>query len=132
MELSLFKNKDRFFTVVLFLEKSDLDKKINLLKNLGDQKNISLIVQPCPFEGIEFLYRVGKDLVGHYASLEKDLFWEAIELKKSTPPEIIKEVAEHHFNYLAAILEQDPLRVQKEIMHLKDHEKHFVKPIAGG
>ena len=73
MELSLFKDAKRTFAVCLFIENSDLQKKMKILENLGNQRNVKLIVQPCPFEGIEFLYRISKDLVGHFQSLEKDV-----------------------------------------------------------
>lgn len=132
MEFNLFKSGKRIFVITLFIEKDELERKIKELESLGSQKNVTLIVQPCPFEGIEFLYRVSKDIAGHFVSLEKDVFWEAIEIIPGTPKGIIDDVAVHHLNYLTAILEQDPKKVKKEALTLKGYEKHFVKPLSKG
>jgi len=129
MEFGLFKDKDRSFVITLFIDAGELSKKIKELEFLGNQRNVTLTVQPCPFEGVEFLYRVSKDLAGHYVSLEKDIFWEAIEISMDTPVDVKKEIAAHHLNYLTAILEQNPSKVKKEIINLKGFEKHFSKPL---
>lgn len=132
MEASLFNNPKRFFVLTVFIERTDLERRIKEFEALGRNRNLKLVVQPCPYEGIEFLYRVGDGLIGHYVSLEKDLFWEAIEIKKDTPKQVQDEISAHHLNYLVAILEQDPIKVKREVLKLKELEEHFVKPLEGG
>jgi len=131
MEFSIFQNSKRYFLVSLFIDQSELEKSLAQLEALGNQKNVKLVVQPCPYEGVEFLYRVSDGLIGHFISMEKDVFWEAIEFKPGSDNSIVDKVAEHHVNYLTAILEQDPTKVKEEAIKLKEYEEYLVKPLSG-
>lgn len=131
MELELFKNPKRSFVISLFIDQLSLKANMKTLENLGNQRNVKLVVQPCPYEGIEFLYRVSKDLVGHFVSLEKEVFWEAIEHKPGIDKSTIDAIAQHHINYLTAILEQDTNKVKQEVLELKLFEEYLVKPLSG-
>ena len=131
-KFGLFKSQSRIFVVALFIEKDELEKSMREIEALGNQKNVTLTVQPCPFEGIEFLYRVSKDLIGHFLSLEKDVFWEALELKQKVSEKVKGEIASSHLDYLVSILEQNPEGVKKGIIRLKGYEEHFARPLGGG
>ena len=131
MQFELFKNSKRFFVISLFIDDSELKKRMKEVESLGSQKNVKLMVQPCPYEGIEFLYRVSADLRGHFMSLDKDIFWEAIELKPGIDSKIVEEISAYHLNYLTGLLEQNAAKVKKAIVGLRKYDSNFVKPLAG-
>ncbi|HLG20503.1 MAG TPA: hypothetical protein VI895_11905 [Bdellovibrionota bacterium] len=125
MKLDQFGDPNRLFSVVLFLQPADVEPNREEIENVGKQRNVQLVVQPCAFEGIEFLYRVADDLIGHSVSMDKDIFWQAIELKKGTSPDIFKKISQNHHEYLCAILEQDVSRVRKARKALESLATHF-------
>jgi hypothetical protein len=126
VDLSLFSNPKRRFAIVLFIDADSLKQKNSLLERLSNQRNVKLIVQPTPFEGIEFLYRVDEHVM-HYRSLEKDLFWEAIEFTADASREMIELVANMQHQRLCAILEQKPELVKKYTSLLSENSE-FILP----
>ncbi len=126
MNFSAFQDASKFFSVVLFIQEEDFDSRRTEIEALGKQKNVRLVIQPCPFEGIEFLYRVGHELIGHQVSVDNQVFWQAIELKRDTPPDVFARISEHHHNYLVAILEQDTKKVSKEGKVLESLADYYV------
>ena len=125
MNLKPFSDLSRCFSVVLFVQPGDIEGLKREMERLGGQRNVNLIVQPCPYEGIEFLCQVSGDLVGHQVSMEKELFWHTVELKEDTPRHILSELSGHHHAYLCAILEQKPKLVQREKQALGRYSKYF-------
>ena len=120
-----FEDKTRVFSIVLFVQPDDVERLRVDLEELGSLLNVQLVVQPCPFEGIEFLYRVAHELVRHRVSMDKELFWQAIELKKDTTEETVKRISDHQHQYLCGILEQDPKKVEREGKVLRSLSAHF-------
>ncbi len=114
MKWEIFKDPDRTFSVVLFIRSEDLERERVDLEELGNLANVRLVVQPCPFEAIEFLYRVAHQLFGHKVSMDKDLFWHALVFKKGTDAKRLQKVSDHHYQYLCGILEQDARKVERE------------------
>ena len=114
MNFDAFKDPNQTFSIILFLQPADLDEKRPDLESLGKQRNVRLVIQPCPFEGIEFLYRVSAQLYGHQVSIDKDVFWQAIALKSNVPLDTLATISDHHHRYLCAILEQDTKKVTQE------------------
>lgn len=129
MDISLFSDPKRFFCVTLFLDNDTLNTFKKDLESLGTQKNVKLVVQPCPYEAIEFLYQISDELVGHHRSMEKEVFWEAMELKYNTPKKIMEKIAAAHHQYLTSILEQRIHDVKKNAKLLTDYAPYFISPI---
>ncbi len=130
MEFQIFKNPKRLFAISLFIQQNDLQKNIKELETLGNQRNVKLVVQPCPYEGIEFLYRVNDNLIGHFFSLEKEVFWEAIELKEGTSKSVMDSISEAQLEYLTAILEQNTMRVKQAMLKFKSYDEYLIKPLS--
>ncbi|MFH1018039.1 MAG: hypothetical protein V1798_07645 [Pseudomonadota bacterium] len=114
MRWDVFKDPNRQFSVVLFIRSEDLELERKDLEELGSRPNVRLVVQPSPFEAIEFLYRVAHQIFGHKVSMDKDLFWHALVFKKDADAEKLEQVSAHHYQYLCGILEQDPKKVERE------------------
>jgi hypothetical protein len=129
LDLSLFLNNDRTFVVTIFIQNEILKKNQNLLEKLGESKNIKLTIQPCHYEAIEFLYHISDKLSGHFRSLERDVFWEALELKKNTPEEVVDIISSYHYEYLCAILKQDINQIKILSKNLLDLSSNFIKPL---
>jgi hypothetical protein len=125
VDLSLFSNPKRAFAIALFIDGVALKEKGAQLERLNNQRNVKLIVQPTPFEGIEFLYRIDEP-GGNHRSLEKDLFWEAIELKPDTPQETLELIADSQHQRLCAILEQKPETVKKYSALLSQKSEYII------
>ena len=126
MNLAVFKDPSKLFSLVMFIQPSDVEAKKSEFEPVGKQRNVKLVVQPCPYEGIEFLYQVSGDLIGHHISADKALFWQAIALKGDTPPVAFSKISEHHYGYLCAILEQDTQRVARERGSLESLSEFFL------
>ena len=114
MKWDVFRDPERKFSIVFFIRSEDLERERTDLEELGNLSNVRLVVQPCPFEAIEFLYRVAHQIFGHKVSLDKDLFWHALVFKKDTDAAKLEQVSQHHYQYLCGILEQNPKKVEKE------------------
>lgn len=115
-----FKNPNKHFVISVFIQEDDFTKEKESIEDLGNQKNIKLVVQPCPYEAIEFLYRVDFDLPNHFSSFEKAYFWQAIEVK-STQRENIEKISNVHHAYLVAIVQNQATevnRLSKELQSL--------------
>ena len=126
MNTSAFKDPKKKFCIALFLQPEIFEKHKKDLEALGAQKNVRLVVQPCPYEGVEFLSRIGHELVGHQTSVEKDLFWQAMVLKTETPEAMWTKISEHQHNYLCAILEQNAKVVEKEGKVLQSLSEYYL------
>src|SRR5262245_49527858 len=53
-----FSNPKHFYVVICFVEADDFAAQRERLEVLGKQNNVRLVVQPCPYEALEFLYRL--------------------------------------------------------------------------
>ncbi len=114
MDNKLFQHPAQTFSVIMFLQEDifrNLQKDIEMF---GKQKNIKLIVQPCPYEAIEFLYQVNLEFPKSFESEEKEIFWHAIELKRNLPLETLDKISVHHHQFLVSILQNDSKKVEKE------------------
>ena len=125
MDLRNLQDETKRFSVVVFLMSEDFDRRKEELEAVGKLNHVKMVIQPCPYEGIEFLCRVAHDLIGHHLSLDKDIFWQAIELKADTSEEDFGRISRHHHQYLCAILKQDPGKVTKERRSLEALSEHF-------
>jgi hypothetical protein len=114
MKWTVFNDSEKKFSIVLFIRNEDLEMQRTDLEELGALANVRLVVQPCPFEAIEFLYRVAHQLYGHKVSMDKDIFWHALVMKKDVDAKTLSKVSDHHYQYLCGILEQDPKKVERE------------------
>ncbi len=121
-----FSSLDCFYVIVCFVHEADWQHHQSVLEDLGNQRNVKLIIQPCPYEAIEFLFRIDSDLLSHLASFEKDIFWKALKLKKDTPKEVIETLAGDYHAYFCAVLEQDEKRVLETAKAIKKQHKFFV------
>ncbi len=114
MNNKLFTNPAKTFSVVLFIQEDTFHSMKMDLEAIGRQKNVKLVVQPCPYEGIEFLYQVELDLPHSHVSQEKEFFWHALELKRNLTPDDLEKIANHHHQFLVSILQNDSKQVEKE------------------
>ena len=126
MNFDIFQDASHVFSLVLFVQPDDFDGKRGQIEKLGNQKNIQMVVQPCPYEGIEFLYRVSEGLIGHHTSIDKEVFWQAIELRGDVTEQIRKQISKHHHNYLVSILEQDAKKVEAEGKVLESLSEYYI------
>ena len=111
MNFDLFADESKRFSIVLFISASDLEKRRGEIEALGERSHLRLVVQPCPYEGIEFLYRVDVELPQQKISIDREVYWHSIELRKTTPDDQLNKISDQHYEYLLAILEQDATRV---------------------
>lgn len=126
MALPDLKDIQRFYVVVCFVQEDDLDDQRLALESLGNQKNVKLVVQPCPYEGIEFLFRIEDDLLGHETVFDEAVLWKILALKKETPGDVMQAIADNYHAYFCALLDQDNTAVAQLTLKLKDCEEHFV------
>lgn len=113
MKLSFFESTLKKYSLVVFIQENDVEKYKADLEKIGQSSKIKLVVQPCPFEGVEFLYRTPLDMPGQMVSLEKDLFWHALPLNPELSESEFARFSTHHHELLVAILEQDVSLVNK-------------------
>jgi hypothetical protein len=125
MKWKEFQDLSKCFSVVLFVQEGDWEHRRSDVEKLGKQRNVILVVQPCPYEGVEFLARVGHDLVGSMVSTEKDLFWHAIVLDARVSKATFTEVSKQHHEYLCAILEQDAHKVGVKAKLLRSYIESY-------
>ncbi len=126
MKLNLFNNPQKKFSIVIFLQPKDLEEKKGEIEQLGKQGNVKLVVQPCPYEGIEFLYRIPVDLPGHRVSIDKEVFWQSIEVQGDIPADQFSELSKHHCEYLVAIVEQDVPKMMRERKVVESLARKFI------
>ena len=127
MQWPEFRDIDRIFIVVCFVDEADISSKTKDLEKLGSQRNVRLVVQPCPYEAVAFLFGIDDDLIGHLRSLEKDLYWKSLALRADTPKEVVLDLTEKYHEYFCAILEQDNQRVQERTLQLNQYSEHFAE-----
>jgi hypothetical protein len=123
---SFFSDPKKKYCVALFLESEVLERMRKDVERLGAQKNVHLTVQPCGYEAVEFLTRIAHQLIGHESNVEKELFWQALVLKSETPTDVWKRIAEHQYQYLCAILEQNAKVVEKEGKVLQSLSEYYL------
>ena len=114
MDNKIFQNPARSFSVAMFIQEDTFRNLRKDIEQFGNQKNIKLVVQPCPYEAIEFLYQVNLEFPNSFESEEKELFWHAIEFKKPLPLGILDRISVHHHQFLVSILQNDSKKVEKE------------------
>ena len=120
MNVEIFKSNPNKVSVVCLLQETDLPKMQQTLSELGSLDHVKLVVQPCAYEGIEFLYRVPLDIPGQWTSFDREIYWHAVPISKKTSTDDFSKFSLHHYQFIVAILEQDPKKVTKErkAMHL--------------
>lgn len=126
MNFESFQDTSKCFSVVLFIQAEDVEKKRGEIEALGAQANVKLVVQPCPFEGVEFLYRVAVELPGQQVSMDQDVYWNALHLTKEIPDTEFGKISEQHYEYLVAILEQDANRVLRARKGLESSAQKYL------
>lgn len=114
MNIEPFKTDQRKLSVICLIQEVDLAKQQTDLNELGNLKHVKLIVQPCSFEGIEFLYRVPLDIPGQQTSFDREIYWHAVPLDKKTSAEDFSKFSQHHYDFIVAILEQNVKKVASE------------------
>ena len=114
MNFEVFADRSRKHSVVFFVQENDLGAYEADLKALGDHPNVNLVVQPCPYEGIEFLCRAPIELPRQVQSLERDVFWHALSPANALDEKRFAEFCSHHYDFMVAILEQNAKRVERE------------------
>lgn len=114
MNSKTFQNAAKAFSVILFIQEDTFQSMRREIEELGKQSNVKFVVQPCPYEGIEFLYQVDLDFQNSIISEEKEFYWHAIELKRNTPAETLEKISIHHHQFLVSILQNDSKKVEKE------------------
>ena len=119
MDNSVFQNASKAFSVVIFIQESTFESLRRDLEALGNQRNVKLVVQPCPYEGIEFLYQVDVNFPNGHLSQEKEFFWHALEFKRNVAADILDKASKHHHSFLVSILQNDTKKVQKERKELE-------------
>ena len=129
MNNSLFNNPTRYFSIVLFLDHKALEEHQKKLEQLSNQKNVKLIVQPCGFEAVAFLYHIEHEILGHFESSENSLFWKAIEIKKPEDSTTLEKVAAAHHQYIVAVLEHNIQAIKTNTIRLQNLSKYFIKPL---
>lgn len=120
-----FSNPQQMFVVVCFIEEEDLKTFRLDLEKLGNQRNVKLVVQPCPYEGIEFLYRIDSDLLSHRSGFDEHVFCKALMLKPTTPKATIEKITETYYAYFCAVLEQNEAQVRAHSQALQQFGAHF-------
>jgi hypothetical protein len=126
VNFELLENRAFRFSIVLFVLPEDLASRRGEIEQLGSRPNVKLIVQPSPFEGIEFLHRVGVEFPAQVIGIDPETYWHAIRLKKDLPADRFEEIKERHYEYLLAILEQDAkraLRARKALESLSENHR---------
>ncbi len=113
MNLQFLRNSEKIYSVVLFLQDEDLKRYRQELEIVGQLKHVRMVVQPCPYEGIEFLYRAEVNLSGQRISLDKEVFFQAIGFSPEIPTEKLDQLAKDQYDYLRSILEGDSPKVLK-------------------
>ncbi len=136
MNIDVFNKKSIKYVVTMFIPEKDVDMYKSDLQKLGARNNVYLTVQPCPFEGVEFLYRTAHELLGHASSAdtrddEINLFWSCLHLKPSVAEEDVKKIAAIYHDYLVGILAQDVKAVRSKAIELAELSEHFATPIKG-
>jgi hypothetical protein len=111
MNLEPFSDSSKRYSIILFVQSGDLERKRPEIERLGEPANVKLVVQPCPYEGIEFLYRAALELPGQKISADREVYWHALVLRGDTPDATFAKISDQHYEYLLAILEQDAPRV---------------------
>lgn len=119
MDSKTFSNPTKTFSVILFIQEDTFHRMRRELEVLGKQKNLKIVVQPCPYEGIEFLYQVPLEIPHGHVSQEKEFFWHAIELKRNLSPDALEKISTHHHQFLVSILQNDTKQVEKERKELE-------------
>ena len=114
MENKIFSNPSKTFSVVMFIQEDTFRRMRKELEVFANQRNVKFVVQPCPYEGIEFLYQVELDLTHAMVSQEKEFFWHAIELKKNLGADVLDKISTHHHQFLVSILQNDSKSVESE------------------
>lgn len=119
MDSKTFSNPAKTFSVILFIQEDTFRRMRRDLETLGKQRNLKIVVQPCPYEGIEFLYQVQLNIPNSHTSLEKEFFWHALELKKNLAADVLEKISGHHHQFLVSILQNDSKLVEKERKELE-------------
>lgn len=114
MNVDSFAVRGKKFSVVFLIQDQDLARWNADLERLGALPNVKLVVQPCPFEGIEFLYRVPLDLPEQAQSFDREVFWHALALPEATADHRFADFCARHYDFIVAILEQDARKVERE------------------
>jgi|GEM_PF-5060156 len=117
---SLFKDVTKKFVVSLFIQEIDFKQFEKTFTMLGNQKNIQMLVQPCPFEAVEFLCRIDFDIKGHVNSQSKVYFWQAIEVPALIEEKLWKKISDIHHAYLVSIIQNQADNVLAYASKLKE------------
>lgn len=114
--IKAYKNNDQAVSVVVFCQESNIASCTEKLKDLEQSMYIKIVLQPCPYEGIEFLFRTSMDLPQSILGEETEFFWHGLLVKNMN---ILKQASLAHYSFLVAILQQDITQLEqakKEIL----------------
>lgn len=113
MNLDCLLNTNHRYSVVVFMDEKDVVKHQAQLEKWGALKHVQMVVQPCPFEGIEFLFRFHFDFEAQLLSADQEVFWHALKLSPATEPSKMKNISEQHYQFLLSVLDQKPSIIQQ-------------------
>ncbi|HMQ10162.1 MAG TPA: hypothetical protein PKC21_06020 [Oligoflexia bacterium] len=115
-----YKSKEQAVSVVVFCQEVNISALTEKLKGLEQSNYIKIIIQPCPYEGIEFLFRTSIDLPQTFLGKETDFFWQGLLIKDLN---LLNTASSAHYSFLVAILQQD-------IAQLKQAKKELLTCIS--
>ena len=125
MPMLELKDLDKHYVVICFVHENDLATHQKKIEALGNQRNVSMVVQPCPYEGIEFLYRIDQDLLAHISEYDESMLWKVLVLSGQVGADVLKKIVDSYHAYFCAVLEQDGDKVANEVKKLDGFRGHF-------
>ena len=103
-QVSEYKLGEKALSIVVFCQDKDAKECTHLFNDIESASNINVVVQPCPYEGIEFLFRTPMELPQSFLGEETDFFWHGLwTLKKDQ----LNTLSQAHYAFFLAILQQD-------------------------
>lgn len=114
LDLEYFEKSHLRWSLLCFIQDQDVKRFEPDLEKLGRLEHIHLVVQPCPFEGIEFLCRIPLEIPNQLVSMDHDVFCHAVPAYQGLSGSDFEAMSKHHYDLFLAILEQDAKRVNAE------------------
>lgn len=122
-----FSNPQKYYVIVCFIENADLTSMRGQLEQLGNQRNVTMIVQPTVYEAIEFLYRVDADLLSHVSGYDHHVYCKALSLQANTAKSTIDAIAQCYYAYFTAVIEQNEAEVRQQAVALEGYRTYFAE-----
>ncbi|MCI5072043.1 hypothetical protein MRY82_03735 [bacterium] len=97
-------------SVVVFCQESNIFACTQKLKDLEQSEHIKIVIQPCPYEGIEFLFRTPMNIPQSFLGEETDFFWQGVFIKRV---DLLKQASLAHYSFWLAILQQEIAQLEQ-------------------